>query len=132
MMSNHLFLYGTLLPRHAPAEIAPAVARLRRLDEGTVRGYLYDLGEYPGAVADESAAGCIHGTIFEMPEDDALLSALDDYEGFDPKHAETSLFVRALHPVTLAAGGVLLCWMYAYNRVPARARLIPGGRYREI
>jgi len=142
-MSSYLFVYGTLLPQHAPREIEPAVAKLRRLDEGTVRGLLYDLGGYPGAVLDESEAGRIHGTVFELPDEDEfhpgmptagapgipLLQRLDDYEGFDPQNVQASLFVRKLCPVTLATGETLQCWIYLYNREPRNAPRIPGGRY---
>ena len=126
---SYLFLYGSLLPGDAPAEIAPAIAKLRSLGAGTVRGLLYDLGEYPGAVLDDSAGGHIHGAIFELPEDEELLSALDTYEDFHPNDAEGSLFVRMLQPVVFANGELLQCWMYVYNRDPGAARLIPSGRW---
>ena len=126
---SYLFLYGTLLPGHAPAEIAPAVAKLRRLGAGTTRGLLYDLGEYPGAVLDDSAGGHIHGTIFELPRAKEVLSALDTYEDFDPNEPQSSLFVRILQPITLPNGELLECWMYVYNRDPGDARLIPSGRW---
>ena len=32
-MNSHLFVYGTLEPAHAPAEIAAAVRRLRRVSD---------------------------------------------------------------------------------------------------
>jgi gamma-glutamylcyclotransferase (GGCT)/AIG2-like uncharacterized protein YtfP len=128
-MSSYVFLYGTLLPGHAPEEIAPAVRKLRRLGEGTVHGVLYDLGKYPGAVLDKSAGARIHGTVFELPDDEALLSALDAYEDFAPGNEQASLFVRTLQPVTLVDGEILQCWIYVYNRDVSGARRIPGGRY---
>jgi gamma-glutamylcyclotransferase (GGCT)/AIG2-like uncharacterized protein YtfP len=130
-MSNYLFLYGTLLPHHAPNEIAPAVERLRLRGDGVVRGFLYDLGEYPGAVLDDSAGGYIHGTAFEVPEDEVFLRELDAYEDCDPKNEKSSLFVRILHPVKLATGETLQCWIYVYNRDLSGARIIPSGRYRK-
>ena len=138
-MSSYLFLYDTLLPGHAPQEIAPAVRKLRRLGEGTIRGMLYDLGAYPGAVLpqhaagdpilNESAEGRIHGTVFELPDDEELLRALDGYEDFDPTNEQASLFVRTLQPVTLVNGEILQCWIYVYNRDVSGAHRIPGGRY---
>jgi gamma-glutamylcyclotransferase (GGCT)/AIG2-like uncharacterized protein YtfP len=132
MMSHYLFLYGTLLPNHAPSELAPAVARLRRLGEGTVRGHLYDLGAYPGAVLDALASAHIHGTVFELPDDEELLCALDLYEDFHSGNVESSLFVRSLQPVTLANGEIVQCWMYVYNRDASGARRILSGRYPDI
>ena len=131
-MSNYLFLYGTLQPDHAPAEIIRASKKLRRVCEGSVRGTLYDLGDYPGAVLDNSAGGSIYGTVFELPNDEDLLTALDQYEDFHPENVQGSLFVRTLHPVMLASGEFLQCWMYVYNRDPVGARRIPSGRYSRI
>jgi len=128
-MSQYLFLYGTLLPHLAPGEIAPAVQKLRRVGEASVRGVLYHLGTHPGAVPDPAAGGEIHGTVFELPNDERVLGELDDYEEFDPDNEAASPFVRRLHPVTLAIGEVLQCWIYVYNREPDGAPRIPGGRY---
>jgi gamma-glutamylcyclotransferase (GGCT)/AIG2-like uncharacterized protein YtfP len=131
-MTNYLFLYGTLLPHLAPSVIAPAVARLRRVGEARVRGALYHLGGFPGAIPDEGADGQIHGIVFELPDDEGVLAALDDYEEFDPGNVEESQFVRRQHPATLATGEELRCWIYVYNREPGSAARILSGRYSEL
>jgi len=131
-LSNYLFLYGTLLPHLAPSVIAPAVARLRRVGEASVRGALYHLGGFPGAILDEGADGNIHGTVFELPADDGVLDALDEYEDFDPNNLRDSQFVRRLQPVTLATGEELRCWIYVYNRELGSAARIPSGRFSEL
>ncbi|HEV2325036.1 MAG TPA: gamma-glutamylcyclotransferase family protein [Terracidiphilus sp.] len=127
-MSEYLFTYGTLRPGRAPAEIAAAVRTLRVVGTGRIRGTLYDLGEYPGAVLDADAAE-IDGTVFELPDVPGILGLLDAYEEFDPGGPEASLFVRELHPVMLDTGGTLTCWVYVYNRAPAGARVVCGGRW---
>jgi len=129
-MSRYLFVYGTLDPKHAPSEIAPTVAKLRPLGKASVQGLLYDLGEYPGAVFNGSAKRKISGTVFRIPDDPQILRQLDDYEGFTPSDPRKSLFVRELRPVKLAAGPVLRCWVYTYNRDPGTAQLIPARPYR--
>jgi len=88
---------------------------------------LYDLGRYPGAIADASATGKISGTVMELPDDSDVLRALDEYEGFDPQSPETSEFVRERQEVELASGGTLLCWFYRYNRKIDAARVFPSG-----
>jgi gamma-glutamylcyclotransferase (GGCT)/AIG2-like uncharacterized protein YtfP len=50
-------VYGTLRPGRAPAAVAAVVATLRPLGAARVRGRLYDLGAYPGAVPDSGAPG---------------------------------------------------------------------------
>ena len=123
-MTAYLFTYGTLQPGRAPAEIAPAVAKLRPVAEGFVRGLLYDLGDYPGAVLDPSSPQCISGTVFQLPADPAILRQLDGYEGFDPDAPDVSLFLRVQCSVALTAGGVLNCWIYVYNGKPEPARIV--------
>jgi gamma-glutamylcyclotransferase (GGCT)/AIG2-like uncharacterized protein YtfP len=93
---------------------------------------LYDFGDYPGAVLDATASSQTHGTVFELPDDDSVLSALDAYEDFHPDNVESSLFVRTLQPVTLVNGDLVQCWIYVYNREPGGARPIPSGRYAGI
>ena len=127
-MKRYLFSYGTLIPHHAPAEVASTVKLLRRVGRGSVRGRLYDLGDYPGAVLSRTGP-VIAGQVFELPEDPDVLRRLDEYEGFDPSHPQGSLFVRMKWPVTLRNGKKMSCWVYAYNRRPNRARTITGGDY---
>lgn len=126
---KYLFTYGTLLPRKAPAEIAPAVRRLRRVGRGFVHGHLYDLGEYPGAVLRKTGP-LILGQVFELPDDPDVLSKLDEYEGFDPAHPQGSLFVRKKWPVTFEGKKrKVTCWVYIYNRHPGTAPSIVGGDF---
>ncbi len=128
-MSAFLFVYGTLLPAHAPAEIAHAVSKLRPIGEGFVNGVLYDLGEYPGVVLDPSSQHRRAGTVFQLPDDPSILRTLDAYEEFDPDAPGSSLFLRVLHPVALAKGGTLQCWIYVYNRDPGSAPIFPDGKF---
>jgi len=105
------------------------MARIPVIARGSARGTLYDLGGYPGAVLDPHAETIIHGVIYNLPGDPALLAQLDEYEEFDPDSPGESLFRRILHPVTMANNGALPCWIYVYNRTPADAPVIPGGKY---
>jgi len=128
-MSEYLFAYGTLQPDLVADEVASAVARFRRLGQGSIRGVLYDLGEYPGAVVDPSSRKRIFGTVFRLSGDEKLLRELDEYEGFNPSAPEESLFVRKLCPVRLATGRILPCWVYVYNRTTERAQILKSGQY---
>jgi gamma-glutamylcyclotransferase (GGCT)/AIG2-like uncharacterized protein YtfP len=112
---QYLFVYGTLLPGRAPAEIAPTVDRLTTVGDGFVRGRLYDLGEYPGVVLDTRGEK-IPGKIFRLPEEPEVLKRLDEYEECDATQPEGSLFLRKECPVTRRNGNKkLICWVYVYN-----------------
>ena len=128
-MTQHLFVYGTLSPRHAPPEIAAAVGRLRPVGQASVRGRLYDLGEYPGAVLSEKSRSLIRGEVFELPDDKNTLSSLDNYEGFEPKKPSSSLFLRRARSVNMDDGSRLRCWVYIYNGATKGALPLRSGRY---
>jgi len=130
-MSQYLFAYGTLQPGLAPKSMAHATPKLRAVGPGFLRGVLYNLGHYPGAIADAGATGNISGTVMELPDDDAVLRALDEYEGFDPHSPESSKFVRERREDELANGGTLSCWFYRYNGRLVEKRRILSGSWRE-
>lgn len=128
-MSQHLFLYGTLLPSEAPEEIASIVKRFRRLGSAHVRGRLYDFGEFPGAVLDSSSRTMIHGELVALPSDERILEALDRYEEFDPVAPKKSLFIRKKVRVLMADGSRRESWIYVYNKAPGKAKVVRGGDY---
>lgn len=130
-MSEYLFAYGTLQPGLAPKSLAQATAKLRAVGPGFLHGVLYDLGRYPGAIADAGASGRISGTVMELPHDGDVLHALDEYEGFDPQSPETSEFVRERKSVELPSGETLSCWFYRYNGKTNAARVVQGGVWRK-
>ena len=128
-MKNYLFVYGTLLPDMAPPGLRNTIARLRPVSSGSMPGRLYDMGLYPAAIYDEAARGRVSGQVFELENDDAVLRELDEYEGYAPGLAVSSLFVRLQRPITLPDGTAVNCWVYLYNRNLGEARPIPGGDY---
>jgi len=130
-MTEYLFLYGTLKPNEAASDIAETVRTLRRVGSATVPGRLYDFGDYPGAVIDRSAKTSIKGELFELPNDDSALNALDDYEEFNRTDRKNSLFIRTRTVATLHGGRQLNAWVYVYNRNPGSARQIVSGDYSE-
>lgn len=113
-MGEHLFVYGTLLPGHAPAAMRDVVATMRVVGPATVRGRLYDLGSYPGLVLDVSDDR-VHGQVLAVPDDPDAWLRLDAYEGFVIDEPERSLFRRARCPAAVADGAVIECWVYVYN-----------------
>ncbi|HEX8844264.1 MAG TPA: gamma-glutamylcyclotransferase family protein [Pyrinomonadaceae bacterium] len=132
MRPKYLFVYGTLLPDNPAPEIAGLVRQLKYIGSATIKGRLYDLGEYPGAIIDPSSATLIHGEIYELPDDKATLTKLDKFEEFDPFSPKKSLFVRTKCLARLADGSNIECWIYVYNHDIRSAQLIPNGNYAEL
>ena len=125
---GYMFVYGTLLPRLAPPEIESTVRRLRRVGRGTIRGRLFDLGDYPGAILTRSGP-MIQGMIFEVPNDPEVLHRLDEFEGFDPAKPKSSLFVRKRRRAQMQDGTKIFCWVYAYNGSVKDAQPVATGDY---
>ena len=132
-MSQYLFAYGTLQPGlRARGRLRALAAKMRPVGEGFVRGVLYDLGGYPGAVADARAASNISGTVMELLTDMSVLRQLDDYEGFDPQAPETSEYVRERQMVEMSDGRKVECWFYRYNGELDGVRAIASGVWEQI
>src|SRR5579871_2916019 len=128
-MIKHLFVYGTLLPHRAPPELAGTIGALRKVGAGHTRGHLFDFGEYPGAIFDDSTPSTVRGLVYELPPRPGVLQELDAYEGFDRSRPRNSLFVRKKRAITLRNGRRLLSWVYEYNGDPRRGTPLPSGRY---
>ena len=118
---ERLVLYGSLrrgLPafrrlglQHALEFVGPCV----------VRGTLYDLGDYPGFVADGRHE--VHGDLFALV-DEAVLRRLDAFEGFRPESRAQSLYLR--QPITLCRPAAE-AWIYVYNRSPGAVPVVASG-----
>ncbi|HVF10966.1 MAG TPA: gamma-glutamylcyclotransferase family protein [Abditibacteriaceae bacterium] len=128
-MSDHIFVYGTLLPELVPPTLTRLAAQLRPVAPARVRGRLYDLTFYPGAVVDAAADSYITGYVYALPEDPELLSFIDRYESFDPADPQYSLYLRQRHPALLSDGSEIECWIYVYNLATEGVPLIEGGDY---
>ena len=128
--TQYLFAYGTLQPGHAPAELVLLVRFLEFVGKGSVRGTLYHLGRYPGAVLDPAAPRLINGTVFALPDDEDFLGKLDAYEDYDPDAPDaTSLFTRRTCAVRLTDGRSLQCWIYEYNGSVDEASIVESGTF---
>jgi gamma-glutamylcyclotransferase (GGCT)/AIG2-like uncharacterized protein YtfP len=114
-MPELLFIYGTLHPDRAPAEIAPIARSLTPVGPATVRGTLLDLGAYPG-IRLSSAGTEVQGHLFALPVPSAATwAALDRYEDFRPHDPAASLFVRRQTTALRPSGQEVVCCIYEYN-----------------
>jgi gamma-glutamylcyclotransferase (GGCT)/AIG2-like uncharacterized protein YtfP len=127
--AQFVFFYGTLLPQFVPSTMREVIGGLHFCGEGSARGVLFDLGEYPGAVFDSTTDTRVYGAVFELPDGSRLLEALDRYEGYEAAEPSTSLFVRKHQRVDLPSRHTVECWVYEYNGNPQGAPVIASGRY---
>ena len=126
MKHDFLFVYGTLLDDNNEYAIY-LKNNSRPYLTGKVRGKLFDIGEYPGAIL---AAGdqIVYGSILQISDADRIIPIIDEYEGYGENQPQPNEFVRIRADIETAHGWVS-CWMYLYNLSTAGLILIESGRY---
>lgn len=91
-MTKQILVYGSLRRGHG------ANGMLRGCTfkgETRLPGFdLYSLGWYPGIKENPDNKEGVVGEVYELPADDATLSALDMYEGYVEFDPPSSLFIR--------------------------------------
>jgi gamma-glutamylcyclotransferase (GGCT)/AIG2-like uncharacterized protein YtfP len=126
-MNNKLFVYGTLLDEDNKYGIY-----LRDnstfFSSGKLRGILYDIGEYPGAVLSAGGNDFIYGIILEIDDPSAVLALIDMYEGFGEDQPQPNEFIRVLTEAETDRGPVD-CWIYLYNLSIYGLTPIENGKY---
>lgn len=123
----HLFVYGTLLNSGNSCG-AYLQQHCTLIQSGKLRGSLYDIGEYPGAIVNSDSDQHIHGSIYLMDEPEKILNFIDDYEGFGDDQEQPNLFVRQLTTIETDTE-TIECWVYVYNLPVDGLLLIKSGKY---
>lgn len=128
-MADLVFFYGTLMTPFNRGGRLRVDQHLVYTGRGTIAGALFDLGIYPAAVPASDA--WVWGEVYRMSHPTIVLQALDELEGCRADEPESSLYTRALTPVTLEDGRVVDAWAYFYNAPLGRAERIHSGDYLE-
>ncbi|MDX1334718.1 MAG: gamma-glutamylcyclotransferase family protein [Gammaproteobacteria bacterium] len=126
---DYLFVYGTLRygVNHRNGRLLMEQADY--IGEATVRGYLYDIGLYPGLVLSRGRGQRITGDIFRLRHPRQLLSILDEYEECAPGYARPQEYRRVKTLANLKNGGRVLAWVYEYRHPLRRHKRIIHGDY---
>jgi len=129
MKSAFLFVYGSLLDEDN--EFAVYLKNNSTFySAGKVKGKLYDIGEYPGAILSAEGDGYIYGNILEIDTPEKVFKIIDDYEGYGGEQSWPNEFIRVLTDIETESGA-MTCWIYVYNLPVNGLRYIKGGRYFE-
>lgn len=128
-MADFVFFYGTLMAGFDRRRRAGIDTKLTYRGRGSIRASLFDLGIYPAAIP--APEGVVWGEVYEMTEQDAVLAALDDIEGYRPDDPDKSLYARSEAEVTMPDGSVEQAWVYFYNAPLGKAPRIASGDYLE-
>jgi gamma-glutamylcyclotransferase (GGCT)/AIG2-like uncharacterized protein YtfP len=128
-MTDLVFFYGTLMSGFQRPGRARLDHVLEQVGRGWIRAVLFDVGIYPAAIP--AADGRVLGEVHQMLDTDAVLSSLDEIEGYSAREPDSSLYTRVEIPVTLEDGHVANAWVYFYNAPLGRAERIESGDYLE-
>lgn len=128
-MTDLVFFYGTLMSGFRRPGRTRLDDVLRPIGRGWIPAALFDLGLYPAAIPAEDSRAW--GELYQMVDDEAVLSSLDEIEGYRADEPDASLYRRQAIPVTLEDGRVEAAWVYFYNAPLGQAARIPSGDYLE-
>jgi len=128
-MEDLVFFYGTLMRPFNRAGRLRVGDHLVYVGRGTISAVLFDLGIYPAAVPASDATAW--GEVYKMTHPAIVLQVLDEFEGCRTEEPDSSLYTRALAPVTLDGGPIIDAWVYFYNAPLGRAERIHSGDYLE-
>jgi gamma-glutamylcyclotransferase (GGCT)/AIG2-like uncharacterized protein YtfP len=126
-LTDLVFFYGTLMSGFKREGRARLDALLTPLGRGWIHAALFDLGIYPGAIPATDSK--VWGEVHRMADSNAVLSSLDEVEGFTPAEPDRSLYRREEAVVTLDDGQHAQAWIYFYNAPLGRAQRIESGDY---
>ena len=128
-MVELVFFYGTLMRPFNRAGRLRVADHLTYVSRGAISAALFDLGIYPAAVPASDARAW--GEVYRMTHPAIVLQVLDEFEGCRTEEPESSLYTRALAPVTLDEGPTVDAWVYFYNAPLGQAERILSGDYLE-
>ena len=130
MESSHqqLFVYGSLRSGFNHPAYAYISTHFTLVGSATVKGKLYDLGDYPAAIpSDEDFF--ITGELYRLKEEQEFswaIAQIDDYEGINPEPGEAALYRRDLTTVYINHQSTT-AWIYWYNNEITGKPLIASG-----
>jgi gamma-glutamylcyclotransferase (GGCT)/AIG2-like uncharacterized protein YtfP len=126
-MNNLLFVYGTLLSDDNEDAIY-LKNNSTNYSKGKLKGRLYNIGEYPGAILSNEQNNYIYGTILKINNPEKVFPVIDHYEGFGDDQPQPDEFIRVLTEIE-TEGEPVNCWIYLYNLPVTGLNQIKSGRY---
>jgi gamma-glutamylcyclotransferase (GGCT)/AIG2-like uncharacterized protein YtfP len=116
ILNSYLFVYGSLRKGFHSEAYNYISEYFVWVGNAKVRGVLYDLGEYPAAVASTQDSFII-GELYKLENEDQhdwAIAQLDDYEGVNVEANEVPEYKRELVSVYFE-NQETTSWIYWYN-----------------
>jgi gamma-glutamylcyclotransferase (GGCT)/AIG2-like uncharacterized protein YtfP len=128
-MTDLVFFYGTLMSGFRRPGRTRLDDVLKPVGRGWIGAALFDLGIYPAAIP--AGDSRVWGEVYRMMDTEAVLSILDEIEGYRAAEPDASLYTRQEIQATFDDGHVATVWAYFYNAPLGRAQRIDSGDYLE-
>jgi len=112
---NYLFVYGTLRKEFGLQLSKDIGEDIVYVGSAAIKGELYDIGDYPAALPTQDENAKIAGEIYEVNHPRKVFKLLDEYEGYDRKHLESSEYYRRKEMLEMENGNKIQAWVYWYN-----------------
>lgn len=129
MNCDLLFVYGTLRRNARPDIHARFLSGAEFMGEGTATGRLYQISWYPAMVSSGFPEHRVKGEIYRLTDFEEVITAIDEFEDFDPQQPDRGEYTRRVEPITRLDGSQLNAWLYLFLRDPSNATLIPSGDF---
>jgi gamma-glutamylcyclotransferase (GGCT)/AIG2-like uncharacterized protein YtfP len=131
MISDRLFVYGTLMRGfdHPMAKLLSRSAEY--LGPASCRGRLYLIKHYPGLVLSDDPTEIVFGELYRLRDRDALLGEFDMYEACGEGFPEPTQYLRKMLRVRHDDGLVSEAWTYVYNWPVTGLPRIASGKFLE-
>lgn len=125
---DYIFVYGSLR-RDIGMDLHRLIAKNSEfLGMANYQGKLYQVAEYPGIIPSDNAKDQVIGELYKISNPVKLLLVLDEYEEYDEKNHDSSLFVREKVKVEIN-GEIKESYAYLFNRPVDENTRIKSGDY---
>ncbi len=133
---RYIFTYGTLMStctgEQGQRERSLLARTAQSLGSAAIRGRLFEAGLCPAGIRDAGPLDRIQGEVWELSSDQqAVLSALDDYEGCGPLSPDPAPYRRTRIRPRLADGRRVTAWMYVWSLPTDNLTPVADGRWQE-
>lgn len=129
MAAEFIFVYGTLRKQMA-SDMHHVLARhCDYFSDGVMRGRLYEVCGYPGAIESGDANDKVYGELYKMLDGKQVLARLDDYEECSDRFPVPHEYSRKLLSIELSVGDSVEAWVYLYNHDVSKLQQILSGDY---
>lgn len=130
MMSDLLFVYGTLRKGNSNKMAEYLYTHADFLSEGWFQGRMYLISYYPGVVASDDKNDRVYGEIYRLHDADTMLKILDIYEECSAQHAQPAEYKRVTVRINDVKGLVSeSVWIYLYQCSTADKVMIHEGDF---